>query len=61
MMFNVGDKVRALDDGTRYKITSRGWIGYVIKVINDNIIYVSSNNRDCNTENGWRVMARCLN
>ena len=60
MMFNVGDKVRALDDGTSYKITSRGWIGYVTKVINDDIIYVSSNSRDCNTEYGWRVMARCF-
>lgn len=31
-MFNVGDKVRALDDGGNYSITCNGWIGYVTGV-----------------------------
>ena len=42
-MFHVGDMVKALDDGSHYTITTRGWIGYVTRVINDDIIHVSNN------------------
>lgn len=49
-MFHVGDMVKALDDGTNYIITTRGWIGYVTRVINDNIICVS------NSRNGYGAL-----
>lgn len=56
-MFHVGDKVRALDDGSHYNITSRGWKGYVTRVFGDDIIYVSDNINGISTADEWRVMA----
>lgn len=56
-MFHVGDKVRALDDGSHYNITSRGWKGYVTRVFGDDIIYVSDNINGISPADEWRVMA----
>lgn len=55
-MFHVGDMVKALDDGSHYTITTRGWIGYVTRVINDDIICVSNSMSGILKE--WRVSAR---
>lgn len=55
-MFHVGDMVKALDDGSHYTITTRGWIGYVTRVINDDIICVS--NSMSGILEKWRVSAR---
>lgn len=57
-MFHVGDMVKALDDGTNYTITTRGWIGYVTRVINDNIICVSNSRNGYGALEEWRVSAR---
>lgn len=57
-MFHVGDMVKALDDGTNYIITTRGWIGYVTRVINDNIICVSNSRNGYGALEEWRVSAR---
>lgn len=56
-MFHVGDKVRALNDGSRYRITKNGWIGYVTQVFGSDIIYVSANRNGRNTSAEWRVLA----
>lgn len=57
-MFHVGDMVKALDDGSHYTITTRGWIGYVTRVINDDIIHVSNNRNGHGALEEWRVSAR---
>lgn len=56
-MFHVGDKVRALDDGSRYSITKNGWVGYVTQVSGSEIIYVSANRNGRNTSDEFRVLA----
>lgn len=57
-MFNVGDKVRALDDGSNYRITCNGWIGYVTGV-RGNMIWVSKQRTNLANEiNNFCVEAR---